>query len=117
MLNPMTANPQCLNHGCQLQQALLAVGRATEMQRRAEAALEAAGRDNMSRAMWCDPGGHAFSERDPGRQRITIQVLDENGDEQTEFRELCGEHAVAAGLTKPSVTRPKEIVNGAEDRT
>lgn len=71
----------------------------------------------MSRALWCDGGGHAFSERDPGRQRITIQVLDDDGIEQTDFREFCGPHAEAAGLTKPRVTRPKELADGAEDRT
>lgn len=61
----------------------------------------------MSRALWCDSGGHAFSERDPGRQRITVQVLDDDGNEQEDFREFCGECADKAGLLKHRVTRPK----------
>lgn len=63
----------------------------------------------MSGALWCDPGGHAFSERDPGRQRITVNELDpETGEDVTDFRDYCGYHAEQAGLRRRT-TRPAGI--------
>lgn len=104
MLNPMIANVECLNYGCQLQKALAILRQASEMQARAQAMLESAERDNMSRALWCDSGGHAFSERDPGRQRITVEVLDEDENVKEDFRQFCGECAEKAGLLKRRVS-------------
>lgn len=106
-LNPMEADYSCLTKGCQLRQALVTLGRAAEMQQRAELMVTTARRDNMSRALWCDSGGHAFSERDPGRQRVTVQVLDDDGTEHEDFREFCGECAEKAGLLRKRVTRPQ----------
>lgn len=68
------------------------------------------GRNQMSQALWCDSGGHAFSERDPGRQRIAITVLDEEtGEERMESRDFCGECAAKAGLLAKRRTRPAAI--------
>jgi hypothetical protein len=88
--------------GCQLRQAetLLAKTAAVLADRK---------RAHMSIALWCDAGGHAFSERDPGRQRITVEVLDEEtGQDREESRDWCGECAAAAGLMNRK-TRPDRV--------
>lgn len=89
----------CRRGGCQFGQAgtLLAAARTI---------VENGRRSNMSSALWCDQGGHAFSERDPGRQRISITVLDENEEEKQEARDFCGDCAQAAGLLNKRRTRP-----------
>lgn len=61
----------------------------------------------MSQALWCDSGGHAFSERDPGRQRISVTALDDDGEETIESRDFCGDCAAKAGLLAPRKTRPQ----------
>lgn len=101
------ANAAC-RAGCQLSQAL-SIARATEN------IISGLGRNSMSQALWCDQGGHAFSERDPGRQRISVDVLNEDTEEiESETRDLCGECAREAGLLSPRKTRsPKgSIGNG-----
>lgn len=67
----------------------------------------------MSQALWCDHGGHAFSERDPGRRRISMAVLDEDTEqERTESRDFCGECAEKSGIAEPRKTRP-QLAGGA----
>ena len=68
----------------------------------------------MSAALWCDQGGHAFSERDPGRQRVTVNTLDEETDrEVTVAKDFCGECADRAGLNTKRKTRPTLPAAGA----
>lgn len=97
------AHPECERSGCQF-------GKGAEIAAAAMSVIEQMGRKHMSQALWCDNGGHAFSERDPGRQRISIAVIDEDTEqERMESRDFCGEHAVAAGLTTRQ-TRPARQV-------
>jgi hypothetical protein len=73
----------------------------------ADAATLLDGRNHMSQALWCDQGGHAFSERDPGRQRITVNVIDEDTEAETQLtKDLCGDCARTSGLTSKRITRP-----------
>ena len=44
----------------------------------------------MSRAMWCDQGNHAFSERDPGKRHFT-ETMTVDGKEQTVERSVNNE--------------------------
>lgn len=67
----------------------------------------------MSVALWCDQGGHAFSERDPGRQRVGITILNDDGQEVEEARDLCGQCASQAGLLRPRQTRPQVAAHAA----
>jgi hypothetical protein len=98
------AHQLCVNGRCQWRQA-------TEILAQARQYVEQhTGRSSMSQAMWCDQGGHAFSERDPGRQRITVAVLDDDGAEQEETRDLCGDCAEQAGLLKKRQTRPAAAI-------
>ncbi len=96
----------CQNYGCQLHQAQRTLDQAREL-------IET--RNNMSAALWCDQGGHAFSERDPGRQRITVNTLDENEQEAVVSKDFCGDCAVKAGLTSPRRTRPTLAAGGVSD--
>ena len=96
------AAPGCQRDGCQLRATGAMVEAARQM-------IEEIGRSKMSQALWCDAGGHAFSERDPGRQRISVTVLDEETDsEKMETRDFCGACAEQAGLLSKRRTRPVE---------
>ncbi len=96
-----SAGYACRNRGCQM----AAVG--PTLKASAAALEELTGRKKMSQALWCDQAGHAFSERDPGRQRISVTVLDADGAEKQEARDLCGDCAASSGLLAPRVTRPQ----------
>lgn len=100
--------PGCLRDGCQLRQASALLDSARQM-------IEETRRDKMSQALWCDAGGHAFSERDLGRQRISVVVLDEATEEEKfESRDYCGDCAAKAGLLSKRKTRPA-IAAAVED--
>jgi hypothetical protein len=76
----------------------------------AQRALQEGRRDTMSTALWCDQGGHAFSERDPGRQRISVATLDPETDRETQItKDFRGQCATAAGLNARRVTRPPAL--------
>jgi hypothetical protein len=98
----------CLSGGCQLGTAMNLLDQAREV-------LES--RNHMSAALWCDQGGHAFSERDTGRQRITVNTLDEDEREVQVAKDFCGECAAKSGLTSPRKTRPTlpAVVSGGVD--
>jgi hypothetical protein len=93
------AQPYCMNDGCM-------VGKATGLLEQARRIVEEGSRGSMSAALWCDQGGHAFSERDPGRQRIRVSVLDDDETETEVAKDFCGDCAAKAGLTSPRKTRP-----------
>lgn len=82
------------------------LGSAAGLLDQAREVIRQNGRDGMSSALWCDQGGHAFSERDPGRQRISVNTLDENENEVNLTKDFCGDCAASAGLTQPRRTRP-----------
>src|ERR1700679_3738964 len=94
------ASPVCQGQGCK-------VGTAERILKQAIGLLEERDRNHMSAALWCDQGGHAFSERDPGRQRVTVNTLDEETErEVTVAKDFCGECADRAGLNSKRKTRP-----------
>ena len=93
-------DPVCCTQGCQF-------GTAKRLMMAAQAIVDER-RNGVSYALWCDRGGHAFSEDDPGRIIIpAASALDENGDEITiKAQAVCGEHA--RGMNK-RITRPTSI--------
>jgi hypothetical protein len=93
------ADAACLSGGCM-------IGGARSLLNQARQVIEQTSRSSMSAALWCDQGGHAFSERDPGRQRIRVNVLDDNEQETEVAKDFCGDCAAKAGLTQPRKTRP-----------
>lgn len=100
------AEPACLDSGCML-------SAASGMLRQAQEIIRQNGRDGMSAALWCEQGGHAFSERDPGRQRISINTLDEEENEVVVAKDFCGDCAADAGLTSPRKTKPAIALTAA----
>lgn len=97
-------DPVCCTEGCQFDTArrLMTAAQALIIERR----------DGVSYALWCDRGGHAFSENDPGRIIIpAASVLDQDGNEVTiKAQAVCGEHA--QGMNK-RITRPAAISSPA----
>lgn len=93
------ADPACAGGQCM-------IGSARAFLVQAQQAIEQTSRSSMSVALWCDQGGHAFSERDPGRQRIKVNTLDDNEVEVEVTKDFCGDCAAQAGLTRPRKTRP-----------
>lgn len=100
------ADRACAAGGCML-------GSAAGLLQQARDVIESNGRTGMSAALWCDQGGHAFSERDPGRQRISVTVLDDEGEEKQEARDLCGSCAEEAGLLKKRKTKSPPMITAA----
>jgi len=104
----LAATPACIRQGCQFSQASRVLDQAHH-------ALTQETRYSMSQALWCDQGGHAFSERDPGRQRIAVSVLNEETEQEERVtKDFCGECAKSAGLTTGRRTRPQAIQASAE---
>jgi hypothetical protein len=87
------AHPACLA-GCQF-------AKASDVAALAAQITDQLGVKSMSQALWCDATEHAFSERDPGRQRISVAEFDEDGNQTLVSKDFCGECAAALGLTKP----------------
>lgn len=104
---------QCLSK-CQHDEMLKTASDAANLcnQMLAEKQEDERKRNEVSQALWCDtdlvPGGHAFSARDRNKQRYTISYTDSRGQEITETRDTCGQHAVV----KPQHVR--ELIS-AED--
>ena len=103
------AAPECVRGRCM-------IGAASSLLDQAREVIRQNGRDGMSSALWCDQGGHAFSERDPGRQRISVNTLDENDLETTISKDFCGACAAKAGLTSPRRTHAA-LPGTADDNT
>lgn len=97
------ASQVCQGTGCQLAKAHDAIAAAEQVGRMLQVI------ENEDVALWCGVGGHAFSSRDPGRQRVTVQQWD---DEANQMRPVaasaCGEHARPLQIQ----TRPKALTNG-----
>jgi hypothetical protein len=71
----------------------------------------------MSQALWCDRGGHAFSDRDPGRKRVAVAGLDDDGNEQdAQYEDICGECIEKSGLLRKARTRPAAQLPGRYDQ-
>lgn len=52
-----------------------------------------------TQALWCEQGGHSFSEKDRGQQVITINGIGGDGEPAEESRTACGPCAVRARTT------------------
>ncbi len=49
-----------------------------------------------TQALWCEQGGHSFSEKDPDVQVLTIAGRGNDGQTVEESRTSCGECAALA---------------------
>jgi hypothetical protein len=98
----------CQQQGCQ-------IGRATDMMSTAAAVGKVAQMMEVEDvALWCGVGGHAFSGRDPGRQRVTVEQWDEDLNRMAPVSvSACGEHARPLALK----TRPAAAIRNGESVT
>lgn len=67
-----------------------------------------------TQALWCEQGGHSFSEKDPDVQVLTISGRDQDGKPVEESRTSCGECAALAKtrLGKVRNSRVTELPSG-----
>lgn len=54
-------------------------------------------------SLWCEEGGHSFSERDPGMRVVSIEGTDETGAPVADSRTMCGGCAPRVNVRR---TRP-----------
>lgn len=47
----------------------------------------------VSQALWCDRGEHAFSAKDRGKMRVTVTIVNNDGEDVDEIQDVCGKHA------------------------
>jgi hypothetical protein len=93
------ATDACCQQGCQ---ALDLAALARRLSGQAREALEMLENKEEqvqiqpTQALWCEQGGHSFSEKDPDVQVLTIQGRGPGGEAVTESRTSCGECATAA---------------------
>jgi hypothetical protein len=67
-------------------------------------------------ALWCETGGHAFSQRDRGRQEWQVRVFDvDAGEEVTETRVCCSRCAKTGSITDKAKHLPAELVAQAPE--
>ena len=89
------ATPACTAQGCQAPELAELCRRVSDQQHELFKMLQEKERQmEPTRALWCEQDGHAFSEKDPGMQVMSIQSRDDEGKPVSESRTLCGPCAV-----------------------
>ena len=87
------ASASCQGQGCQSVELAAMLG--TTLGRTRELIQSLEGKEKMTpieptKALWCEQGGHPFSEKDPDVQVLTISGKDKEGKPVTESRTICG---------------------------
>jgi hypothetical protein len=106
--------PNCRLNGCQAPElhAMLAstLNVTQELLAKKESAME------PTKALWCEQGGHSFSEKDPDLQVLSISGKDKEGKPVTESRTLCGPCASQAKVNLGSARNspPAQVLAGEE---
>jgi hypothetical protein len=87
----------CAAHGCQAPELATLARHLSEQAHETLGLLERE-RTQMkpTQALWCEQGGHSFSEKDPDVQVLTIQGRGPDGQPVEESRTSCGECAALA---------------------
>jgi hypothetical protein len=91
------ALPVCREKGCQAPELATLARHLSEQAHYVLDTME--GKETQmqpTRALWCEQGGHPFSEKDPDVQVLTITGKDADGKVVEESRTSCGECATAA---------------------
>ena len=93
------ATPVCCDQGCrapELEAMLASTLNITQellIQREKETQMD------PTKSLWCEQGGHSFSEKDPDFQVLSITGKDKEGKQVTESRTICGPCAVQTKTT------------------
>lgn len=106
------ATPACRDQGCRAPE-LAALARHLSDQAHTVLETLERKREQMkpTQALWCEQSGHAFSEKDPDVQVLTITARGPDGQPVEESRTSCGECAAIAKtkLGKVRNSRPSQI--------
>lgn len=106
------ALPSCRDQGCRAPE-LAALARQLSNHERAVLDLLNIKGEQMkpTQALWCEQGGHAFSEKDTGVQVLTIAGRGPDGQTVEETRTSCGECAALAKtkLGKARNSQPSQL--------
>jgi hypothetical protein len=91
------ALPECRERGCQATELAML---ARHLSAQAHEVLETLEKREVqmkpTQALWCEQGGHSFSEKDPDVQVLTIAGRGPDGQTVEESRTSCGECATLA---------------------
>lgn len=91
------ASASCQAQGCQSVELAKMLGSTLGRTRELIESLEGTGvKMQPTQALWCEQGGHAFSEKDPDVQVLTIAGRGPDGQTVEESRTSCGECAALA---------------------
>jgi hypothetical protein len=92
------ATAACAQQGCQAPELAALARRLSDQAHEALEMLETKKGQVMqpTRSLWCEQGGHSFSEKDPDLQVLTISGRGPDGVAVEESRTSCGECAALA---------------------
>lgn len=85
---------ECWAQGCKAPELEAMLARTLNVTQ--ELLKEQESRMQPTKALWCEQGGHPFSEKDPDVQVLTITGRDADGKTVEESRTSCGECAALA---------------------
>jgi hypothetical protein len=81
----------CQEQGCQALELAAMLGTTLGRTRELIESLEGTGAGMQpTQALWCEQGGHSFSEKDPDVQVLTIAGRGPDGKTVEESRTICG---------------------------
>jgi hypothetical protein len=111
------ATTACRDQGCRAPELAALARHVSEQARETLDILDKKGTQMQpTQALWCEQGGHSFSEKDPDVQVIAITARGPDGQQMTESRTSCGECAAAAKtrLGKARNRQAAELSPGGE---
>lgn len=82
------AGSACARGGCQAAALTKVADQAAQLA--GEAIARGERRVKATISLWCEQGGHSFSEKDRGQQVITINGVGDDGQPAEESRTVCG---------------------------
>lgn len=84
------ATPVCCKQGCRAPELEAMLTSTLNVTQELLCTKEKEAQMEPTRALWCEQGGHSFSEKDPDFQVLTITGRDKEGKQVTESRTICG---------------------------
>lgn len=100
------ATAGCQAQGCAAPELAGLARNASEVARNLMEMMERTTTMEPTKALWCEQGGHSFSEKDPDFQVLTITGKDKEGKPVTESRTICGP---CAAKTKTSLGSTRNV--------
>lgn len=93
------ATPGCCELGCRATELEAMLASTLNITQELLVKREKEAQMDPTRSLWCEQGGHSFSEKDPDMQVLSITGKDKDGKQVTESRTICGPCAVQTKTT------------------